>query len=53
MIKILNAEVMQEVKNNDGYCPCKIKHIPENKCMCQEFSNQTSGECHCGLYIKE
>lgn len=46
-------EIKKQLKENDGYCPCRIKKIPENKCMCEEFRNQASGECHCGLFIKE
>jgi ferredoxin-thioredoxin reductase catalytic subunit len=50
----LVAEIRQKLKENEGYCPCRIDKTPENKCMCQEFINQQeTGECHCGLYIKE
>lgn len=45
--------VLRALKNNEGYCPCKIDRIPENKCMCKEFREQLEGECHCGLYVKE
>lgn len=45
--------VKEQLKQNDGYCPCKILHIPQNKCMCEEFRQQKNGQCHCGLYIKE
>lgn len=51
--KKLKAEVLEALKKNDGYCPCKLEHIPDNKCMCKDFREQESGECHCGLYIKE
>lgn len=44
--------ILDALRANDGYCPCKIDHLPQNKCMCEEFRNQISGECHCGLYIK-
>lgn len=45
--------VREALKDNDGYCPCKIIHIPENKCMCKDFREQEEeGQCHCGLYIK-
>lgn len=44
--------VRRALKENDGYCPCKLKHLPEHKCMCKEFREQEEGECHCGLYIK-
>ena len=51
-------EIKQKLKKNNGYCPCRIGTLPENKCMCQEFRQQISdpswsGECHCGLYVKE
>lgn len=46
-------EIRRKLKENDGYCPCKLIKSPETKCICQEFLNQTElGECHCGLYIK-
>ena len=47
------AEVLRKIKENDGYCPCKIIKSDETKCMCKEFREQKAGECHCGLYIKE
>jgi ferredoxin-thioredoxin reductase catalytic subunit len=45
------------LKKKDGYCPCRLEKIPENKCMCQEFRNQIAdpefeGYCHCMLYYK-
>lgn len=53
-----NAEIFEEVSQavikNQGYCPCKLEHIPETKCPCKEFMQSTSlCECHCGRYIKE
>lgn len=52
-----NQEIVKAIKerleNNDGYCPCRIEKTPDTKCMCKEFREQESGECHCGLYIKE
>ena len=51
--KELEKSIREALKNNNGYCPCRIKHIPENKCMCKEFREQDKGECHCGLYYKE
>lgn len=44
--------IRQAIKDNDGYCPCKIDKIPENKCICKEFFEQEAGDCHCGLYTK-
>lgn len=51
--KELVEEIRKQLKENDGYCPCRIEKIPDNKCMCKEFREQTVGECHCGLYVKE
>lgn len=47
-------DVRKRLKENDGYCPCRLVKNKDTKCMCKEFVEQTtSGECHCGLYIKE
>lgn len=50
-------EVRQKLKENNGYCPCRIGKTPDTKCMCKEFREQIekgiSGECHCGLYVAE
>lgn len=51
--KELVETIRKKLKENDGYCPCRITKTPESKCMCKEFLNQAEGECHCGLYIKE
>ena len=49
----LVAEILEQIKNNGGYCPCKVIHDQDTKCMCKEFrEQQTSGTCHCGLYKK-
>lgn len=46
------AEMRKALAANEGYCPCKLVHTPDTKCMCREFREQPSGICHCGLYIK-
>ena len=52
--KEIVKNVREKLRENSGYCPCKLLKIPENKCMCKEFLELTTeGECHCGLYIKE
>lgn len=53
----LVKELQDELKAKDGYCPCRRKRIPENKCMCKEFREQIAdpdfeGFCHCRLYYK-
>ena len=52
--KALASEIIEMLKANDWYCPCKIEHIEENKCLCEDFrKNVAAGEyCHCGLYKK-
>lgn len=45
--------IIQAVKDNEGYCPCRLEKTPENKCICAEFRAAPVGEtCHCGLYYK-
>ena len=51
--KELVTEIKQKLKDNGGYCPCRLEQIEDTKCPCKEFREQTeSGECHCGLYYK-
>lgn len=50
--------VKEGLKRTGGYCPCRVEHTEENKCMCQEFRAQIQdlnfeGYCHCMLYYKE
>ena len=52
--KELVAEIKQKLKDNDGYCPCRLTKNDDAKCPCKEFRDQEEpGECHCGLYVKE
>lgn len=50
--KELVEEIHAQLKENGGYCPCKIEKTPDTKCMCKEFMDMEEGECHCGLYVK-
>ena len=47
-------EIRKKLKDNGGYCPCRLEKNQDTKCMCKEFRemviSQTPGECHCGLY---
>ena len=56
-----NAEIVASIKEGlertGGYCPCRLEHTPENKCICKEFREQMKdpefeGFCHCMLYYK-
>lgn len=51
--KELVEEIKTKLKENGGFCPCRLERTPDTKCMCKEFREQESGECHCGLFIKE
>lgn len=51
--KELVEDIKNKLKENDGYCPCRLYKTEDTKCMCKEFREQESGICHCGLYIKE
>ncbi|MBO7093860.1 MAG: ferredoxin thioredoxin reductase catalytic beta chain [Spirochaetia bacterium] len=49
--------IREGLKRTGGYCPCRLKKLPEYKCMCQEFRDQIKdpdfeGFCHCLLYYK-
>ena len=49
--------VREGLKRTGGYCPCRLQHIEENRCICQEFRQQIAdpdfeGYCHCMLYYK-
>ena len=48
----LVEEIKEQLRKNDGYCPCRLSKTPETKCMCKEFREQRIGVCHCGLYEK-
>lgn len=46
-------EVTQSVKDNEGYCPCKLIKNADTKCICKEFREQDYvGKCHCERYEK-
>lgn len=51
--KELENAIRKALKDNDGYCPCRVQKTEDTKCMCKEFREQINGECHCGLYYKE
>lgn len=50
----LRQEIIEKLKENDGYCPCALVKTQDTVCMCKDFrENVQSGLCHCGLYVKE
>ena len=51
--KELVEEIRQKLKENNGYCPCKIEKNEDTKCMCKDFREQTiPGFCHCKRFMK-
>ena len=56
MIKIESVgsqEVIEAIRENDGYCICAVQKIPDTKCPCKEFmTSEENGLCHCGRYKK-
>lgn len=41
----------KRIKQNNGYCVCKVEKTPDNKCPCKDL--RENGECCCGLYVKD
>lgn len=57
MLKVIYRnynDAAEAVRKNEGYCPCKLTHCPENKCVCLQFRQRIAdgdpGVCECGLY---
>lgn len=48
----IDKSVADLVKQNNGYCPCAIVKNEDTKCMCKEFREQVTGDCHCGRFRK-
>lgn len=50
----LVKKIRNKLKENNGYCPCRLDKNEDTKCMCKEFRDQISrneqGYCYCGLY---
>ena len=55
--KAVVATIKEGLKRTGGFCPCRMAHTPETKCICEEFRKQIAdpdfeGYCHCMLYYK-
>jgi len=50
-------EIKRKLKDNSGYCPCRLQKTEDTKCMCKEFKDKLnrkeSGYCHCELYYAD
>ena len=49
--------IRKGLREKNGYCPCRLEIIEDNKCMCKEFRDQIAdpdfeGYYHCMLYYK-
>ena len=54
----LVKKILAALEMKEGYCPCRLKRVPENICIGQEFKDQIAdpefeGYCYCKLYYKE
>lgn len=51
------SDILRQIKENNGYCPCALEKTKDTKCKCRKFREQVkagvSGACHCGLWIAE
>ena len=43
------AEIIQGLKDNEGYCPCSLIKNEDTKCKCKEA--RENNICHCELFI--
>lgn len=47
------AQAVESIKDNGGYCPCKVLKNEDTKCICKEFKDEkTDCVCSCGIYSK-
>lgn len=53
--KELVKTIREQLKANQGYCPCMLEKTPDTKCRCKEFRDMIEreevGTCHCGLWV--
>lgn len=49
--------IREQLKSNNGHCPCALERTRDTKCMCKAFREMIergeTGSCHCGLYTIE
>ena len=50
--KSLVNSIRKKLKDNDGYCPCRLIKNEDTKCMCKNFKDMDNGVCICKLFIK-
>ena len=45
--------IREGLKRTGGYCPCRLQHIPENICICEEFKEQLADpDYHGGVPLR-
>ena len=45
-------EILNKIKENNGYCPCAPIKDSDTKCPCKQFRDIKQGICQCGAFIK-
>ena len=46
----INLPMLEAVKKNDGYCPCRLTKDSDTMCPC--LAERQEGKCICKLYNK-
>lgn len=53
MIRLRSAELLSEVRRNDGYCLCTVERTADMRCPCKDFrASAVPSPCHCGVWEK-
>lgn len=47
-----SSDILEAIKQNEGYCPCFIAKNDKTRCCCHAFKNSSEGKCHCGAFEK-
>ena len=45
-------EILNKIKENNGYCPSAAIKDSDTKCPCKQFRDIKQGICQCGAFIK-
>ena len=44
-------QIKKDIKRNNGFCTLKLERTADTKCPCLDY--RTTGNCECGLYVKD
>ena len=43
--EVFVRNLRKRIRNNNGYCPCKLEKKPDNKCPCKDFREGRGCDC--------